>query len=131
MSHVDDSNEDDLKVKPPEQWATGVPAVTHAIFRCAQEALTNALRHATPACGYSGPGRGVRFGMLQCGPALLCAVVDPSSQLPARPAPERFAESGRGLQVVGALSDDWGYARLSRPGKVVWALFGGAGADRG
>ena len=31
MSHVDDSNEDDLKVKPPEQWATGVPAVTHAI----------------------------------------------------------------------------------------------------
>lgn len=31
MTMVDDSNEDDLKVKAPEQWATGVPAVTHAI----------------------------------------------------------------------------------------------------
>jgi Histidine kinase-like ATPase domain len=89
------------------------------------ELVTNAFRHAIPACGYSGPGRGVRFGMLQCGPAILCAVVDPSPQVPAAPAPERFAESGRGLQVVGALSDDWGYATLSRPGKVVWAVFGG------
>ena len=28
---IDDTSEDDLKVVPPEQWATGVPAVTHAI----------------------------------------------------------------------------------------------------
>jgi histidine kinase-like protein len=91
------------------------------------ELVTNAFRHATPACDYSGPGRGVRFGMLQCGPAVLCAVVDPSPHLPPAPAPERFAECGRGLQVVGALSDDWGYTTLSRRGKVVWALFGAAG----
>jgi hypothetical protein len=91
------------------------------------ELVTNALRHAAPACGHSGPGRGVRFGMLQCGPAVLCAVVDPSAELPAAPEPVPFAESGRGLQVVGALSDAWGYTRLSRPGKVVWALFGDVG----
>jgi molybdopterin-dependent oxidoreductase alpha subunit len=31
MTTVDDSNEENLKVTPPERWATGVPAVTHAI----------------------------------------------------------------------------------------------------
>jgi hypothetical protein len=111
----------DFAVATADRWGASGRGEDIAIV--VSELVTNALRHATPACDYSGPGRGVRFGMLQCGPAVLCAVADPSPQLPAGPAPERFAESGRGLQVVGSLSDGWGCARLSRPGKVVWALF--------
>src|SRR5262249_41549047 len=32
------------------------------------------------------------------------------------------AESGRGLQLVSALSDRWGFSRSDSGGKVVWAL---------
>jgi hypothetical protein len=28
---TDSSNDEDLKVTPPKQWATGAPAVTHAL----------------------------------------------------------------------------------------------------
>ena len=28
---TDSSNDEELKVTPPKQWATGVPAVTHAL----------------------------------------------------------------------------------------------------
>ncbi len=115
----------DFATATATRWGAGGRCADIAVV--VSELVTNALRHAVPGCSYAGPGRGVRFGMLQSGPAVLCAVVDPSQELPAAPNPEPFAESGRGLQVVGVLSDDWGYTRLNRPGKVVWALFGGAG----
>jgi hypothetical protein len=31
MTEIEDPNDENLKVTPPKQWATGVPAVTHAI----------------------------------------------------------------------------------------------------
>jgi hypothetical protein len=34
-----------------------------------------------------------------------------------------LAENGRGLHVVGALADIWGYTGPSDMGKVVWAMF--------
>ena len=59
---------------------------------------------------------------------LLCAVADPS---PAAPVPRPAAalgETGRGLHIVGALSDGWGYT-ASGTGKVVWAMFAVPAAD--
>jgi Histidine kinase-like ATPase domain len=87
------------------------------------ELLTNALRHTLPCRGGIRPPCPIRLGLLQCGPCVLCAVADASGMppVPAEPAP--LAESGRGLGVIGALSDCWGYTVLGDMGKVVWATF--------
>jgi anti-sigma regulatory factor (Ser/Thr protein kinase) len=86
------------------------------------ELLTNALRHA-PRCGGTRPRWPIRLGLLQCGPSVLCAVADPSDRPPVPKEPGDLAETGRGLDVVGALSDKWGYSTASKVGKIVWATF--------
>ena len=85
------------------------------------ELLTNALQHTPPR-----PGRPVRVGLLQPAPGtgVLCAVADPSRMVPELPPPSLDGESGRGLRVVGELSDQWGCTTPDRAGKVVWAMFG-------
>lgn len=84
------------------------------------ELLTNALRQA--GLGDTGP-RPVWLGLLQPGPCVLCAVADPSEAVPTPQTPDSLAETGRGLHIICALSDQWGYTTPSETGKVVWALF--------
>ncbi|MGO9219212.1 MAG: ATP-binding protein [Streptosporangiaceae bacterium] len=95
------------------------------------ELLTNALRHGLPQAGppggsAGGAGRGrppVRLGLVQPGQFVMCAVADPSPRPPEPKDPDYLAESGRGLHVISALSDRWGYTAPAETGKVVWALF--------
>ena len=87
------------------------------------ELLTNALRHALPGSGGPQPQRAIRLGMIHHEPCVLCAVADPGRAAPVLRAPASLAETGRGLQIIGALSDTWGYTTLSDTGKVVWATF--------
>jgi Histidine kinase-like ATPase domain len=96
------------------------------------ELLTNALHHAVPHARRPGAGapdggtRGrwpVRLGLVQPGQFVLCAVADPSPRPPEPKEPDYLAESGRGLHVISALSDRWGYTVPAETGKVVWALF--------
>jgi hypothetical protein len=90
------------------------------------ELLTNALCHALPGSGQGRPGWPVQLGLLQPGSGVLCAVADPSPSAPAPRTPDYFAETGRGLQIVGALSDEWGCITCTTSkskGKVVWAMF--------
>jgi len=87
------------------------------------ELLTNALRHALPAPGDTRPRRPIRLGLLQPGPCVLCAVADPGRAAPVPQAPGSLAETGRGLHIICALSDRWGYTTLNGTGKVVWATF--------
>jgi anti-sigma regulatory factor (Ser/Thr protein kinase) len=84
------------------------------------ELLTNALRHAGSGDAGSRP---IWLGLLQPGPCVLCAVADPSAVAPTPQTPGSVAETGRGLHIIGALSDQWGYTTPSETGKVVWALF--------
>ena len=86
------------------------------------ELLTNALRHALPGPGDALERRPIRLGLLQLRPCVLCAVADPSTAAPVPRPPGSLAETGRGLHIVCALSDRWGYA-TSGTGKVVWAMF--------
>ena len=86
------------------------------------ELLTNALRHARPGTGDTRPRRPVRLGLLQLRPCVLCAVADPSTAAPVPRPPGALDETGRGLHIVCALSDGWGYTP-SGTGKVVWAMF--------
>ena len=98
------------------------------------ELLTNALRHGVPGAGLPAGARGaarrggrsrwpVRLGLIQPGQFVLCAVADPSPRPPEPKDPDYLAESGRGLHVISALSDRWGWTVPAETGKVVWALF--------
>jgi hypothetical protein len=86
------------------------------------ELLTNALRHAIGQPRTVGLGSPIRFGLLHPGPCVLCAVADPSNEVPLPRQPDWEAETGRGLQVVASLSHRWGYCPApDQRGKVVWA----------
>ena len=120
----------DFTVATLHRW--GVAERSEDIAIVMSELLTNALRHAVPGRGDTRPWRPIRLGLLQPGPCVLCAVADPDK---AAPVPQThgslaeagthgsLAETGRGLHIICALSDKWGYMTLSDTGKVVWAAF--------
>ena len=85
--------------------------------------LTNALRYTVPCPGVVWPRWPVRVGLLQPGPWVLCAISDPSDEVPAPREPNWCCESGRGLHVVASLCDEWGCTPPGPRGKVVWAMF--------
>ncbi len=103
------------------RWGTAHSSQDIAVV--VSELVTNTLRHALPGLSDTSPRGPVRLGLLQHGPLLLCAVADPSKAAPAPRPPDSLAESGRGLLMIRALSDQWGYTRPSDAGKVVWAIF--------
>jgi anti-sigma regulatory factor (Ser/Thr protein kinase) len=100
----------------------GAAAGGHDIATVVSELLTNALRHALAGSGESRGRWSIRLGLLQLRPRLLCAVADPSTAAPVLRQPSAIGETGRGLHIVCALSDRWGYT-TSDAGKVVWAAF--------
>lgn len=87
------------------------------------ELVTNALRHAVPRPA-GGPVRWpVQLGLAWPGADLFCAVSDPSDLLPVPRDAGPLDETGRGLQVIASLSDEWGSTPPGHMGKVVWARF--------
>lgn len=103
------------------RWGTRYNSQDIAVV--VSELVTNAVRHALPGTGGNGPPVRVRLGLLQYRPWLLCAVADPSKATPVPRASAFLAETGRGLQMVCALSDQWGYTEPTDAGKIVWAMF--------
>ena len=102
------------------QWSAAERCQDIAIV--VSELLTNALRHALPGSGDARLRRPIRLGLLQLRLCVLCAVADPSTAAPVPRLPGALGETGRGLHIVCALSDGWGYT-TSGTGKVVWAVF--------
>jgi hypothetical protein len=100
----------------------GAAEGSHDIAIVVSELLTNALRHALAGSGDAPGRRLIRLGLLLLRPCLLCAVTDPSTLAPVLRQPGAIGETGRGLHIVCALSDRWGYT-TSGTGKVVWAMF--------
>jgi hypothetical protein len=98
------------------------------------EFVANALRHtsARPASGTNGASGDVppaargdaRIGLrlFRRSGEVMCAVLDPSDSAPVLKAPACEAECGRGLQLVDALSDVWGWSPVAGRGKAVWAI---------
>jgi Histidine kinase-like ATPase domain len=111
----------DFAVATVQRWGAGGCADDVAIV--VSELVTNALRHALPASGEAQRRGPVRLGLLQPGPCVLCAVADPGRAVPVAKETDVLAETGRGLHVVGALADLWGYTTPSDKGKAVWAMF--------
>jgi hypothetical protein len=115
-----------------ERW--GVVARGADAAAVVTELLTNALRHAVPAStddSSTVPTWPIRLGLADPGPYVICAVADPSTDLPAPRRADWQDEAGRGLLVVASLSDRWGYcAAPADLGKVVWAAFATASPSR-
>jgi anti-sigma regulatory factor (Ser/Thr protein kinase) len=95
------------------------------------EIVTNAVRATEGLTGsrYGGQWRPgvppVRLCLLSDGTRVLVQVWDGNDRLPRREAPDPEADSGRGLWLVEASSDEWGAFRPEgASGKVVWALIG-------
>jgi hypothetical protein len=83
------------------------------------EFVANAVSHAARGAV---PGQPLGLRLLRRTGEVMCAVLDPSDNAPVLRAPERSEEAGRGLQMVDALSDVWGWSPVTGRGKAVWAI---------
>jgi len=111
----------DFTVATLRRWGAAERSQDIAIV--VSELLTNALRHAVPLSGSMQPRPPIRLGLLHPGSFVVCAVADPSKAAPVPQTPSSLAETGRGLHIIRALSDQWGYTTTTDAGKVVWAIF--------
>lgn len=86
------------------------------------EFVANAVTHGAGLA----PGRraadGLGLRLLRRTGEVICAVLDPCDEAPVLKSPEEAAEAGRGLQMVDALSDVWGWSPVAGRGKAVWAI---------
>ncbi|WP_433014718.1 ATP-binding protein [Kribbella sp. CA-294648] len=110
----------------PEPASPGVArrfvAATCELWRCedvaedavaiVSELVANVVRHA-------GTDAVLRLELRR--QLLTVAISDGNPSLPVRPSTEDWAENGRGLGIVRALSTGWGANRTISGGKIVWA----------
>jgi hypothetical protein len=85
------------------------------------ELVVNAVRHGMRTASVIGPVA-LRLCLLRRAGEVMLAVTDPSSEAPQPRAPGWSGESGRGLQIVSALSYIWGWSPIDGHGKAVWAV---------
>jgi hypothetical protein len=85
------------------------------------ELVVNAVRHGLRTASAVAPAA-LRLCLLRRSGEVMLAVTDPSSEAPQPRAPGWTGESGRGLQIVGALSYVWGWSPIEGHGKAVWAV---------
>jgi hypothetical protein len=86
------------------------------------EFVANAVSHAARAAAAAVPGQPLGLRLLRRTGEVMCAVLDPSDRAPVLRVPDRDEEAGRGLQMVDALSDVWGWSPVTGRGKAVWAI---------
>lgn len=85
------------------------------------ELVVNAVRHGLRSTSSATPAA-LRLCLLRRAGEVMLAVTDPSSEAPQPRTPGWTGESGRGLQIVSALSYLWGWSPIEGRGKAVWAV---------
>ncbi|MFI5605595.1 ATP-binding protein [Amycolatopsis sp. NPDC051903] len=83
------------------------------VLLATSELVTNAFEHGE---------RPDRLELKLAGDRLVVRVFDAGKKVPELKEPSPAAARSRGLQLVRALSEDWGYERCET-GKFVWAAF--------
>ena len=87
------------------------------------EFVANAVTHTTAAASSrKTTAENLCLRVLRRSGEVIFAVLDPSDAAPVLKAPASVEESGRGLQMVDALSDVWGWSPVAGRGKAVWAV---------
>jgi Histidine kinase-like ATPase domain len=88
------------------------------------EFVANAVTHAAVMADRDRKASAENLGLrlLRRTGEVTCAVLDPSDAAPVLKKPGSVEEAGRGLQMVDALSDVWGWSPLAGRGKAVWAI---------
>jgi anti-sigma regulatory factor (Ser/Thr protein kinase) len=107
----------------------GLEALADDAEMIVDELVVNAVLHGTRAgLTRGGPAPGsdgmtvLRLCVLRRAGEVMLAVVDPGNETPMPRRPDRGGESGRGLQIVSALSHVWGWSPIAGHGKAVWAV---------
>jgi len=100
-------------------WEWGLSALGENVELLVSELMTNGIAAARAI----EPISPVRLWLLADTTRILILVWDANPHLPAPAHADEYAESGRGLLLVQALSQRWGsYPTLQMGGKAVWAL---------
>jgi anti-sigma regulatory factor (Ser/Thr protein kinase) len=87
------------------------------------EFVANAVTHAAASAPYRRSAvDNLSLRLLRRSGEVICAVLDPSNEAPVLRVPAGAREAGRGLQIVDALSDVWGWSPVAGRGKAVWAI---------
>jgi hypothetical protein len=101
----------------------GLEALADDAELIVDELVVNAVLHASRTSSYRpGASAVLRLCMLRRVGEVMLAVVDPDNGAPVPRNPDWTGESGRGLQIVGALSHVWGWSPIAGHGKAVWAV---------
>ncbi len=103
------------------EW--GLPDLAEDAEAIVGEFVANAVTHAAAlAAPRKQAPEGLGLRLLRRSGEVICAVLDSSDQVPVLKAPASVEEAGRGLQMVDALSDVWGWSPVAGRGKAVWAV---------
>jgi len=100
----------------------GLPTLAEDAETIVGEFVANAVTHGADSDAASRPADGLGLRLLRRTGEVICAVLDPCDDAPVLRSPEDAAECGRGLQMVDALSDVWGWSPVAGRGKAVWAI---------
>ena len=82
------------------------------------EFVANAITHARSLDASDFPG----LRLMRRSGEVMCAVLDPSDDAPVLRRAAGTDETGRGLRMVDAISDIWGWSPVVGRGKAVWAI---------
>ncbi|MEV0998152.1 ATP-binding protein [Nonomuraea sp. NPDC050202] len=91
-----------------DRW--GLAHVTDDCLLIVSELVTNVVRHG---------GSAYTLRLEERAGRLYGEVFDPGDGVPLQRSPGVDALSGRGLQIVGAIAEEWGVAKADN-GKLVW-----------
>lgn len=89
-----------------------MPELTDAAVLALTELVANVVRHV--------PDRRAALLMLRRPEGVRVEVTDTCSRAPLSTAVDKLAEGGRGLLIVDAVTDRWGWRPLPGRGKTVW-----------
>ncbi len=103
-------------------WAWRLGPMADAAVTVVSELVTNAVLYGSGPQAGQAEAEHVGLTLRHTRDELTVIVTDGNTSPPAHPAtPGPYAESGRGLRVVDALADQWGWTSLGVAAKAVWA----------
>ena len=86
--------------------------------------VTELVTNAVVACREIKLREVIQLWLVPAAEEVLIVVWDASPQRPVRTDADDTAEGGRGLMLVAALSERWGWRPATGGGKFVWAVLG-------